>query len=90
MGLAKISGAPSAPRTDRVVETEWQYNGRHVEPGVELSVKGERGRFRFVAHVLTDKGEEWIDCYGGPDNREAFRSFRPERITTVHRTTRSR
>lgn len=59
-------------------------SGRHVEPGTEVSIKGERGRFRFVEHVVTDKGAEWISVVGGPKGVSTWRAFRPERIRRVH------
>lgn len=85
------------PRRKRVVEPRWDpsaawvrsghlvaASGRHVEVGTELSIKGERGRFRFVEHVVTEKGHEWICVVGGPKGTKTFRFFRPERIRTVH------
>jgi hypothetical protein len=75
---------------NRITEESWQHNGRHVAPGTELSVRGERGRYRFLAHVYTEAGCEWIDTYGGPPNREAFRSFSLARITTVHAKPKAR
>lgn len=69
---------------------EWTHNGRRVEQGTELSVSGERGRFRFQAHVMNDGGDCWIDCYGGPPGNEMCRSFAPERVRTVHRTVKTR
>ena len=59
-------------------------SGRHLTPGVEFSVRGERGRFRFVEHVLTEKGVEWISAIGGPRGVKTWRAFRPERIRRVH------
>jgi hypothetical protein len=88
--LLKVTGPPAAPPAGRTVETEWQHNGRRVVAGTELSVRGQRGRFRFVAHVTTTAGAEWIDVYGGPDGRAMFRSFAPDKITRVHRTTKAR
>jgi hypothetical protein len=85
-----IKGPPSAPLPGRSVTHEWQHNGRHLTAGTEFSVRGERGRFRFVAHVRTDAGAEWIDAYGGPEGYEQCRSFRPERVTTIHHTTKTR
>lgn len=85
-----IKGAPSAPPADRTIATTYTANGRHITPGTELSIRGARGRFRFVAHVRTHAGAEWIDVYGGPQGRTAWRSFAPDRITRVHRTTKTR
>lgn len=65
-------------------------NGRHVHPGTELSVRGERGRFRFVKHVInTANGAEWISVIGGPQGAESWRDFRPGRVRTVHGETKS-
>jgi hypothetical protein len=66
------------------IKEEIQINGRNVVPGTELKIAGERGRFRFIKHVTTDKGAEWIDAWGGPKGGETWRSFRPEQVKTVH------
>lgn len=71
-------------------DLEWRHNGRHVNPGTELSVQGERGRYRFVAHTMNEQGDEWIDCYGGPAGYASWRSFAPERIRTVHAKEKTR
>lgn len=71
-------------------QTHWTRNRRHVVPGTELSVRGERGRFRFHAYVTNAKGSTWVDVYGGPEGRPMWRSFAPDRITRVHRTTKGR
>lgn len=68
--------------TTKVI-TELQVHGRKVAPGTELSIKGQRGRFRFVKFVTTAT-TEWIDVWGGPKGHEQMRSFRPDRIKTVH------
>lgn len=61
-----------------------RVNGRVLVPGRELTIRGERGRFRFVKHVRNDAtGREWIDVYGGVKGHETLRSFRPERIRAV-------
>jgi hypothetical protein len=65
-------------------------NGRHVTPGTELKITGERGRFMFVRHVETDKGASWIDVVGGPTGYVRSRSFRVDRVKTVHRKKRIR
>jgi hypothetical protein len=61
-----------------------QINGRTVIPGTELRIRGERGRFRFIKYVKTPAGAEWIDVWGGPKNCEQWRSFRLDRVRTVH------
>jgi hypothetical protein len=69
--------------------TEWRWNGRVLTSGTEVSVRGERGRFRFREHVRTPAGAEWLTFVGGPHGQECFRSFRPERVRTVHRVGKS-
>lgn len=68
-----------------------KVNGRILTKNTEFSVKGERGRFRFLKYVVSDK-YEWIDCIGGPKGYEKMRAFSPERVRRVHvkRTMRSR
>ena len=76
-----------------VTLTHVRINRRHVEPGTELSIRGERGRFRFIEYrraVVDGKPSDWITVYGGPANKPACRSFSPTRVTTVHRTTKVR
>jgi hypothetical protein len=65
------------------IKTEIQINGRNVTPNTELSISGERGRFRFIKYVNTGEAE-WIDVWGGPKKSESWRSFRPDRVKTVH------
>ena len=76
----------NTPRLDDdwVVTTNMRINGRNVSPGTELKIKGVRGRFRFIKHVLTPAGAEWIDVWGGPKGGETWRSFRPDMVKTVH------
>ena len=66
------------------IVTEMQINGRNVSKGTELKISGERGRFRFIKYVKTEKGNEWVDVFGGPKGAECMRSFRLDRIKTVH------
>jgi Na+-transporting NADH:ubiquinone oxidoreductase subunit NqrF len=61
-----------------------QINGRNVTKGTELKISGERGRFRFVQFVKTDKEIEWIDVWGGPKGAETMRSFKLDRVKRVH------
>jgi len=59
-----------------------KVNGRHVAPGTELRIRGERGRWTFVRHVAHDVlGTEWVDVR---DRDGALRSFYVARITRVH------
>jgi hypothetical protein len=74
---------PSGPRPNDKWEitTELQINGRYVKPGTELKIKGWPGRHRFVKHVKTEKGVEWIDVLTGSD---CFRSCGMDKVKTVH------
>ncbi|WGH21135.1 hypothetical protein SEA_CASSIA_62 [Arthrobacter phage Cassia] len=62
-----------------------EANGRHITPGTEVSIKGERGRFRFIKRVVRDSGVEWLDFWGGPKGSPAWRSFGADQIRRVHR-----
>lgn len=86
MGKRKKGQEPTAPRPNAEWEytTELQINGRHVGPGTELKITGQRGRFRFIRVVKTQAGNEWIDVWGGPKGAEQWRSFRLEMVKRVH------
>jgi hypothetical protein len=56
---------------------------RTLEPGWMFKVSGERGDFRFLSHVTTTTGDEWINARGGKVGREKDRAFLPSRITKV-------
>lgn len=83
MARARVEVRPMGPR--RV--TEVQVNGRWLRPGVEFSVRGQRGRFRFHEAAVDDAGTIlWLSAYGGsidPSGYRAWRSFHPKGIT-VH------
>jgi len=61
-----------------------QVNGRNIQPGTELRIRNQRGRFRFIKHVKTPAGAEWVDVWGGPKGCEQWRSFRTEQVQRVH------
>jgi hypothetical protein len=77
-----VSEGPK-PNDEWVYRTEIQINGRNVNAGTELKIKGVRGRFRFVKMVTTAKAE-WIDVWGGPKGSECMRSFYLDKVKTVH------
>lgn len=64
--------------------THTSARGRHLAVGTEFSVHGEPGRFRFAEHVVSPSGAEWVTAFGGPRKVNVCRSFRPERIKSVH------
>lgn len=84
MGRKKLQEPPVArPNDNWVQEYEITVNGRSVARDTELKISGERGRFRFIKYVKNGEAE-WVDVWGGPKGAEAIRSFRPNRIKTVH------
>jgi hypothetical protein len=77
--------AEQAATQGRTVSHQMKIHGRDVSFGTELSVPG-KGRLRFVSHVLTAAGIEWINCLGP----HGFCSVRPDQVTTVHRISKTR
>jgi len=67
-----------------------RVHGRELEPGTEVSITGERGRFRFMRATTTSNDRIVFDFIGGPDGHECWRSFYRERVKTVHRINRTR
>jgi hypothetical protein len=64
-------------------------NGRRLRPGTEVSIRSERGRFRFVNAQITKSGLTVLNFIGGPSGHEVWRSFYPERVRRVHRVKRT-
>lgn len=82
--MARRRKAPPPP--DWEEHRDAVVNGRHLSPGSEVSIRGERGRFRFVKRVVRpERGVEWLDFWGGPKHAPQLRSFYPDRVKTVHR-----
>jgi len=75
-----------SPHGWTITETVIAPSGRHLTPGIELKIRGERGRFRFARYVDTGKAQ-WIEVF---DRDRKCRFFRLDRVRTVHRTTRMR
>ena len=86
MGRRKKSPVETPDLSAHWVRTDtYMANGRHIEPGTELSIQGERGRFRFIQHVYNPRIDvEWIDVIGGRKGVKEIRAFRPEKIKRVH------
>jgi hypothetical protein len=85
--LPNRAGDPSARWIKR---DQYVVNRRTLSPGTEVSIRGERGRFRFIQAVETPEGAVWLDFIGGPAKAEKWRSFRPDRIRRVHRINKTR
>jgi Na+-transporting NADH:ubiquinone oxidoreductase subunit NqrF len=89
MGRRKKTTEPSNPTPNPtahwITSSEIVIHGRHVKQGSELSIKGERGRFNFIKHVLNPKtGSEWVDVVGGAAGYKTLRSFHVDKIRRVH------
>jgi hypothetical protein len=69
-----------------VVSHEMVVNKRNIVPGTEISFKDQRGRFRFIKHVINGE-HEWIDVIG---TNGQFHSFRPSEVKRVHWKNRTR
>lgn len=63
-----------------VISEEYSANGRNIVKDTEISIKNEKGRFRFIKYVVNGD-KEWIDVMG---SNNQFRSFRPSQIKRVH------
>lgn len=83
MARKKASKAPDDrfdPSAVWVVSDKCIVHGRRLTPGTEFRVDGERGRFLFLRHVANGE-KQWIDAKS-PQGQ--FRSFRMERVKTIH------
>jgi hypothetical protein len=69
---------------------QYRINCRTLRQGTEVSIRGERGRFRFIKAVQTPAGAVWLDFIGGPAKAEKWRSFHPDRVRRVHRINKTR
>jgi hypothetical protein len=70
--------------TTAVGETAAYVNDVPLERGVEVSIRGRRGRFKFLRATTTTSGQIVCDFIGGTAGHESWRSFYPDRITIVH------
>lgn len=89
--VAESAPALPSPTAHWITSEEIVIHGRHVVRGSELSIKGERGRFNFIKHVLNPKtGSEWVDVVGGAVGYRTMRSFSIDRIRRVHNKAKTR
>jgi hypothetical protein len=78
--------APLLLPPDWIHHDEAIVNGRTLDRGAEVSIRGERGRFRFLRAIeRPERGLYWLEFWGGPKGAEQWRSFTPDRVKTVHR-----
>lgn len=52
---------------------------------VEVSVRGERGRFRVKGFFPNDTPPS-VSVFGGPAGHASWRTFPIERVSRIHRT----
>jgi len=62
-----------------VTDEPLRINNRLVEPGTELSVRGESGRFVFRWMTGDD-----ITCWGGRSGHEKYRTFPVDKVKRIH------
>lgn len=77
----------AVPRSDcgQLHREQVTVHRRILHPGTTwLSIRGERGRFRYLGYSTSRAGDLSLTVYGGRPGRELTRSFRPERVRTVH------
>lgn len=68
---------------DWYVQDEFKVSPRRTAVlGSHIKIKGERGWFTFVRHVLNlSNGAEWVDCIHLTN--KSMHSFRPDRVTRM-------
>lgn len=62
-------------------------DGRLVTVGQELTIKGWRGRYRYLGAVAKDGS---LAVFGGPADRQRHRAARPDHVAIVHRSPKLR
>jgi hypothetical protein len=67
------------------ISYQTKIHGRTVSLGTEITVPS-RGRLRFVGHIRTAAGVEWLTCL----SPRGFYSVRPDQVSTVHRINKTR
>lgn len=90
MGRRKLRLSERAHPFGWVETTETKVNGRTLTPGTEVKLAGRPGRFRFVKHVTTPDGKQWLDFIGGKSGYTSWVSVYADQVKTVHRINRTR
>ena len=92
--VKKAKFKPFENLTDRTMSDSVKLEGRALlERGAEVSIRGQRGRFRFISHTAMNSGVEWVTVFGpvtGDGQRAQWRSFDVCRIKSVHRVGKAR
>jgi hypothetical protein len=85
---------PAPPKEGVTVTNEAVINKRQVVRGTELSIKGVKGRFKFISHTSVELPDgsisEHISVLGGYGGIVLSRTFKPEQVKTVHRNKKLR
>lgn len=63
---------------------EVQVNGRWMNIDADVTITGERGKFKYKGYSTTSEGKTVLNFHGGPPGRERMRFFYPDRVKTVH------
>ena len=61
-----------------------QINGRFLNVDGEVSIHGERGRFRYTGFSRASDGKLVLHFVGGAVGHEKMRAFHPDKVKTVH------
>jgi len=69
---------------------EVQINGRWLNIDSEVSITGERGKFKYLGHSITSEGKVVLNFVGGGSSKHLLRSFYPDRVKVVHNKKRAR
>lgn len=74
-------------------------DGTPLEVGTQFALKGEAGKsYRFIRLITNEKGDTWVDCFGGGNGRKALHCsrsilldrIRPNSIKRPKRTVESK
>ena len=90
--VRKASSYPVAPVDVTRHESVKLEGHALLEGGAEVSIKGQRGRFRFAEYV-EGPTSDWLTVWGpvsGDGQRAQWRSFSPGKLRTVHRLRKAR
>lgn len=80
--MTRKHARPTVPASWHVAEVA-RVRGQVLTPGRGLRIRGQRGTFTFLRHVVnTDTGGEWLDVR---DANGAMRAFRVDAVTRVLR-----
>lgn len=50
------------------------------DAGVKVRIRGERGTYKVIERVRTERGIEWVTLFGGMSGHAQFRNVHPDRV----------